>query len=180
MVEQVRQIRKIFLVCFVCCFSMLALGASSDSQTSQAVPAPIPELTEEEKITPDELRALQLKHAGLVLFDARDSQTYDGEHIEGALLPLPRSYYQDQQLFRARVISEPPNLDSTLAESMKNYPKDTAIVTYCNRDCKASAFLLSQLKKLGFNRVRAMEAGIGEWKEKGYPVTVGAPKVSGL
>ena len=159
---------------------MLALGASGDPQTSQAVPAPIPELTQEEKITADELRALQLKHADFVLFDARDSQTYDEEHIQGALLPLPRSYYQDRQLYRARVISEPPNLETTLAESMKNYPKDTAIVTYCNRDCKASAFLLSKLKKLGFTRVRAMEAGIGEWKEKGYPVTVGAPKISGL
>ena len=180
MVEQVRRIRKFFLVCFVCCFSMLVLGASGDSQTSQAVPKAIRELTEEEKITPEELRALQLKRADFVLFDARDNQVYDQERITGARLPLPIAYYQDRQLFRARVISRPPDLDATLAESTKRYPKNTNIVVYCNRDCKAGAFLLLQLKKLGFTRVRAMEAGIGEWKEKGYPVTAGAPKVSGL
>ena len=155
---------------------MLAPGACGDSQASQTDPVPLPELTQEEKITPEELRALQSKHADVVLFDARDNQTYDEEHIEGALLPLPKSYYQDRRLFMARVVSQPPDLDTTLAESMKQYPKDSNIVTYCNRDCKASAFLLAQLKKLGFTRVRAMEAGIGEWKEKGYPVTVGAPK----
>ncbi len=176
MVGSLRQVRSIFSVCFVGCIFMLALAAFSDSQASQTDPASIPELTQEEKITPDELRALQLKHAGLVLFDARDNQTYNEEHIQGALLPLPKSYYQDRELFRARVISEPPDLDATLAESMKHYPKDSNIVTYCNRDCKASAFLLAEIKKLGFTRVRAMEAGIGAWKEKGYPVTVGAPK----
>ena len=173
MVEQVRPLRKFFLVCFVCCFSMLTLGASGDPPTPQAVPEAIRELTKEEKITPEELRALQLKHADFVLFDARDSRVYDREHITGALLPLSRSYYQDRELFRARVISEPPNLDTALAESMKRYPKDFHIITYCNRDCKASSFFLLQLKKLGFTRVQAMEAGIGEWKEKGYPITTG-------
>lgn len=164
MAQEVRRMRKVFLGCLVGFFSMLALGASSE----------IRELTPEERITPEELREFQLKHADFVLFDARGSEAYDTEHIEGAILPLPRSYYRERSLFMARVIGEAPNLDLTLAESMKNYPKDTAIVTYCNRDCKASAFLLLKLKELGFNRVRAMEEGIGEWKDQGYPVTVGA------
>ena len=167
MAQEVRQMRKVFLVCLVGFLSMPALGICSDSQTSQAVSAPIRELTQEEKITPEELRELQLKHADFVLFDARNSQAYNEEHIQGALLPLPKSYYQDRQLFQARIIAQPPDLDSTLAEAMKNYPKDTNLVLYCNRDCKASAFLLFKLKKLGFNRVRAMEEGIGDWKEKG-------------
>lgn len=142
--------------------------------------APVRELVPEEKITPEELRALQLKRAGILLFDARDDRAYDAEHIEGAVLPLPKEYYRQRELFMARVVSESPNLGFALTESMKNYPRDKVIVTYCNHDCKASAFLLLQLQALGFKNVRAMEAGIGAWKEKGYPVTAGVPKVSGL
>jgi rhodanese-related sulfurtransferase len=135
------------------------------------------ELSAEEIVTADQLRKEQLENPKLVIFDARDDKAYFTAHIQGALLPLPLKFYQALRDFR-QGIGDQPDQQATLAESTKDYPKDTPVVAYCNEGCKASAGLLLRLKNLGFTDVRAMEEGIGAWQSKGYPVTIGVPKLS--
>jgi len=127
-------------------------------------------LADAESVGADELWALRQSHADLVLFDARSKREYDTAHIAGAELPLPLTYYNDLALYNARVLPDKPNISDTLAVATKTLAKDRAIVTYCNRNCTASANLLRELKKLGFTNVRSMEEGLQAWKEKGYPV----------
>ncbi len=130
----------------------------------------------EERISSDELRQKQLKAEPFVVFDARDRQSYQQMHMEGAVLPLSDDYYEKQKLFRERRTSTPPDVNMALAENMKKYPKDTPIVTYCNSGgCQASAVMALQIKRMGFNNVRALEDGIQIWQEKGYPVSNHAP-----
>ena len=125
----------------------------------------------DEIISADELRQKQLHNESLVLFDARGSQSYRDDHIEGAVLPMTQDYYDREELFRKGALPEEgSNQDDALGEATQKYPKETPIVAYCNANCGASAALLSRLKKLGFKNVRAMTEGIQEWERKGYPV----------
>ena len=127
-------------------------------------------LTVDEIISPEELRGLQLTGKESVIFDARDKESYDKRHIEGAFLPLGSDFYEQSKLFKLKLIDTAPDMESELEKSTQHYPKNIPVVTYCNRGCKASAALLLKLKKLGFTDVRAMEDGIQAWEEKGYPV----------
>lgn len=129
-------------------------------------------LSKDEVISADALRRLQEEKANFVLFDARYKPEYDKTHIAGAVLPLPLKFYNDQELFKQRIIPTPPNVEPALAEAMKAYPKDQRIVTYCNRNCTASVRLLREIKKLGYTHVQTMEEGLQAWQEKGYPTVV--------
>ena len=127
-------------------------------------------LTADEIISPEELRALQIAGKDLLIFDARDKESYDKRHIEGAFLPWTADFYERTRLFKLKLIDQAPDTDAELEKATRHYPRDLALVTYCNRGCKASAALLLRLKKLGFVNVRDMEDGIQTWEEKGYPV----------
>lgn len=151
------------------------LGAASASADSPSAPGAHPKITlkKHEVVSAEELRMLQLKGSAPLLFDARDKDSYLREHIEGAKLPWKDTFYEQMKLFRAKLISTPPDADAALYESTNQLPKDTPIVTYCNRNCSASAVLLTRLKKLGFTDVRDMHEGIQAWAEKGYPTVAG-------
>lgn len=136
------------------------------------------ELSPEEIITADELRKLQLNNPKLVIFDARDEKTYAAMHIQGAILPLPLNFYRALRDFRQGAITSQPDHGAEMANAMKDYPKDTPFVAYCNEGCKASSGLLLRLKNLGFTDVRAMEEGVQAWQLKGYPVTIGISRLS--
>ncbi|MBI4353580.1 MAG: rhodanese-like domain-containing protein [Candidatus Omnitrophica bacterium] len=131
-------------------------------------------LRQGEILSAEELRALQRKGTALLLFDARGRKPYEIAHIEGAVLPLSIDYYRDAELFKAGILSSQPDADRELAQAMRQYPKDTAIVTYCGRDCQASTVLVLKLKELGFTNVKAMKEGIEVWEERGYPVVSGS------
>jgi rhodanese-related sulfurtransferase len=122
-----------------------------------------------ETITADELRDWQRAKVETILFDARTKTEFEAERIPGAKLPLSLKYYNDLTLFRAGILPKQPDLDAELAKEMKPYPKDARIVTFCNRNCKASLQLRHMLKKLGFERVYALEDGVDAWKDAGYP-----------
>ena len=124
----------------------------------------------EEVITLKELRNKQILHEPFILLDARGKKSYDEAHIEGALLPLSKDYYEQEELFRAGIIKALPNRDKDLARKMVQYPKNTPVVTYCNDHCQASVVLLLQMKNLGFANVRVLEEGIQSWQAAGYPV----------
>ena len=125
----------------------------------------------------DELRSLQLKGADFILWDARDQTSFELSHIQGATLPLDNAFYKATALFAKGLISEAPDPAQALKNATKALDKDRLIVTYCNRNCKASEMLGIQLRGLGFTKVKWMEAGLQTWEEKGYPVTIGVPKL---
>ena len=128
-------------------------------------------------IAPEELRDLQLKGADFVLWDARDKTGFESSHIQGAALPLDGEFYKASELFAKGLASEAPDPAQALKDATKGLDKDRLIVTYCNRNCKASEMLGMRLQGLGFKNVKWMEAGLQAWEEKGYPVTVGVPKL---
>ena len=135
-------------------------------------------LTDVEKISPDELRQLQVQKSTFVLFDARNKKSYDTTHIDGAVLPLPESFYLQQDLYQKGLSPAVPDSDAALKESMRGISTDKPIVTYCNRGCQASEVLARQINKLGFVKVQYLDDGLQGWEEKGYPVVIGAPKLS--
>ena len=77
------------------------------------------------------------------------------------------------------MISKPFDVNGLLSDKMKDTPKESLIVTYCNSHCKASANLLRQFQKLGFTRVRSMEEGYQAWEKAGHPVVIGVPRLAG-
>jgi rhodanese-related sulfurtransferase len=144
---------------------------ASDGQVlpQQAKAQSVSVLSPEEAITPEELKGLMDTRADLIVFDARARRSYNAGHIQGAVLPLGDEFYRQHELFEQKIISTAPDRARALAEAVKEVPKDKPIVTYCNKDCSASVSLLLELKRLGFTRVQAMEAGFQAWEEKGYP-----------
>lgn len=49
--------------------------------------------------------------------------------------------------------------------------RDKPLVVYCaSAECTASKEAAEKLEKAGFEKVRAYEGGMKEWKEAGYPV----------
>jgi rhodanese-related sulfurtransferase len=124
-----------------------------------------------EVISMEEVMKLKEKREYFLLLDARGKRNYEAGHIVGAKLPLTKTYYQQEDLFKDAIIKDPPNTEAALEESMKKYPKGMTIVIYCSDECHASAVLLFKLKKLGFTNVRAMVPGYQSWQRKGYPVT---------
>ncbi len=73
-------------------------------------------LSQNEIISPEELRDWQIQNKSFVLLDARDSKAFDAEHIEGAILPLPREFYRQRELFRAKISNADPDMDAALAQ----------------------------------------------------------------
>ena len=128
-------------------------------------------------ILPEELRDLQLKHADFILWDARDKTSYDAAHIEGAKLPLDEEFYKASEFAAKGLRPEVPDAAAELKEATFGLDRGRLIVTYCNRNCKASQVLGMQLESLGFKNVKWMEAGLQTWEEKGYPITIGVPKL---
>ncbi len=130
-----------------------------------------------EAISPDEVRHLQLEKADFTLWDARDKGSFDASHIQGASLPLGDAFYKASELYAKGLSPEAPDASLALKDRTAALDKSKQIVTYCNRNCKASEILAMQLKKLGFTHVRWMEEGLQAWEEKGYPVTIEIPKL---
>ncbi len=153
------------LILFAAAMWMPAAGFASGELDS---------LAKDEIISTNELRRMQLQKKDFVLFDARSQSSYNSSHIAGAVLPLTSDYYMQEELFRNKIISAPPDRSKVLVEAMKRYSKDSPVVTYCNRHCSASVVLLFELKRLGFKNVRALKGGTQAWEEKGYPLEADA------
>lgn len=156
--------------------ALVLLGAGSSQATSMLHKQPHG-LLPEELVTMGELRELLAAKADLMLIDARSRRSYEEAHIEGAVLPRTKEYYDAVRLYELKMIPSMPDEDAALREGMKAVPKQKPIVTYCNTDCSASSVLLFKLKGLGYKNVRSMEDGIQAWEKKGYPVI---KKIQGL
>lgn len=88
-----------------------------------------------------------------VLVDARDTETYTGGRIQGAV-SLPVGEFEQR-----------------LPDFLKMYKKDQPLVVYCNGyGCPDSMTVGEALIKAGYTTVFAYEGGYPEWKEAGHPV----------
>ena len=124
----------------------------------------------EEVISAEDLKKKMDSHEDLLLLDARNKQSFDSGHIDGAQLPRSEDYYRQEELFRTGTAPQSPDPDKALVEWTGPFPKDRLIVTYCNSDCHASAVLALRLKQLGFAHVLSMEEGFQSWEKKGFPI----------
>ncbi len=89
------------------------------------------------------------ENAATKLINVLDSQYFEDAHIPGSLNI---------------------SLDN-LEEATKDWNKDSDIVVYCaNYHCSASAAAARKLAAAGFTHVKAYEAGMADWAQKGLPV----------
>ncbi len=159
-------------------FSSSEKEHSAEGTSSASVERIVNQKEEADSISADEVRRRQVANKNFVLFDARSKKKYDLEHIEGAKLPLPEDYYRQDELYKNKMIAVAPDTDAALKDAMRQYPKESMMVAYCNRGCGASKVLMYKLKQLGFENSKFLKDGIDAWQEKGYPVTVGTPHLS--
>jgi len=79
---------------------------------------------------------------------------------------LDKKFYDDAHI--------PGSINISIMDVEKRaekWPKSTEIVVYCsNYKCTASGMIAKKLKKMGFEKVFAYEAGMAGWKQAGLPV----------
>ncbi len=101
------------------------------------------------QITTDELKKMMDEHADFVLIDARSHDSYDREHIPGAL-SIPSDHLGKHIL--------------------EDFDEDTTFVTYCtDLECEASTVAAKKLDRYGYRNVLEYKAGIADWKARGHP-----------
>lgn len=103
------------------------------------------------RISPEELRAKQIRKDKFILIDARHRAAYEKKHIVSAISVL---IWKDPVKDRINI----------------NLSLDTEIVVYCQRFCKASARVLDELWDKGYRKLRYLGIGPKEWEKLGYPV----------
>jgi rhodanese-related sulfurtransferase len=88
--------------------------------------------------------------AGDLLVDARDPHLYAEAHLPGAVsLPLGE-------------------VDQLLDQFSAKYPRDTALIIYCNGfGCPDSFDLGVRLLAEGYRSVKVYEGGFPEWRDRG-------------
>jgi rhodanese-related sulfurtransferase len=88
------------------------------------------------------------KDVDFVLIDARAHESYDIEHLPGAL-SMPSDHLGEHVL--------------------ADYKKERTIVTYCTGwSCGASSVAAQKLEKFGFKKVLLFKGGLEDWKKAGY------------
>ncbi len=119
--------------------------SSQDDSSEQS-----PESSSE--ISLEELKQKIEKKEDFILLDVRSEEEYQEGHISGA-----------QSMPVDKIDSEYNKL--TL---------DKEIIVYCSSGCATCSTSSNQaykkLEKLGFSKVRKLEEGFPEWKDKEYPV----------
>ena len=102
------------------------------------------------QIKRETLKRMMDNDEDFVLIDARRHGGYDEGHLPGAI-PIPA--------------------DRIGEEMLKQYKKDSTIVTYCSGwDCESSTIAAKKLDKYGFVNVLDFKGGLEEWKKAGYPL----------
>lgn len=89
------------------------------------------------------------EESGQKVINVLDKEFYDDAHIPGSInIPVME-----------------------VVDRAKDWSKTTEIVVYCsNYKCTASGMIAKKLKKMGFEKVYAYEAGMAGWKQAGLPV----------
>lgn len=106
------------------------------------------------QITRDVLKHMMDSRTDFVLIDARGHESYEKEHIPGAI-SLPSDHIGGHLL--------------------RDLTKGRTYVTYCSGwKCEASTVAAKKLDKLGFKKVLEFKGGLEDWKSAGYPTEKGA------
>ncbi len=102
-------------------------------------------------VSTNDLKNLKISDSSLVIIDARTTQWFKGEIIQGAIwLPSDSS-------------------DETILAALPS--KDATIVTYCfSESCPLAGHLAERLVKMGYKNVSEYSAGFKEWKSEQLPV----------
>jgi rhodanese-related sulfurtransferase len=96
-----------------------------------------------------ELKKMMDRKADYVLIDARGHDSYDKEHITGAI-SIPSDHLGEHL--------------------MKDFDKGTTFVTYCtDLECEASTVAAKKLERYGYTKVLEYKEGIQDWKVHHYP-----------
>lgn len=102
------------------------------------------------RVTPEELKKMIENKADIVIIDNQPKSLYDKAHILGAMnLPW------------AIEIEGPVDL-----------PYDKLLILYCGcAEEEDSAYVADQLiEKFGYNNIKLLEGGWGQWVKLGYPI----------
>jgi rhodanese-related sulfurtransferase len=124
-------------------------GSASSKDTD-----PFPQVP---RITAEEVERLAKDKGSVVLVDTDDSETYDAEHIKGAV-----NIAYDPTV-------DPRDQDQTLSV----LPGDKLIVFYCNCPHEEdSAPMVLEMWQLGYDhdKVKALKGGLTRWEQLGYPL----------
>lgn len=108
------------------------------------------------RITCEELKQLIDNGENVVIIDTRKNNSYNAEHIEGAI----NIYYNPS--------GYPVEREMTLAA----LPADKLLVLYCDCiDDSESAIMALELMNVGYDvdKVEALSGGFLRWRELGYP-----------
>lgn len=131
------------------------LSIDQDLATAAVNPTgPDPEFTisGDRFVSIHEVQSLLESGAKMMLLDARPPSDYVVEHIAGAV--------------------SVPFYDAAAAVDV--LPRETWAVAYCGCPHAASSQLTDALRAEGYNRVVVLDEGFFEWRDAGYPLTVGA------
>ena len=103
------------------------------------------------------LRRVQSDDPGITLLDVREREAFRQAHLPGAMV-IPRG-----------------QLELAVNELLPDPTR--RIVVYCEYG-KISTLATATLREMGFSRAVALDEGLRQWQEKGYPVETGEDWVS--
>lgn len=109
----------------------------------------------------------------VVLLDTRLPETYDIDHLPGAL-SFPDSLSYQQKTTGGKIV-EPDVMQRLLRE--RGISRDDFVVVYDDGKLLDAARVFWALEVYGLNRVRVLDRGYNGWAELRYPVTSNVPKV---
>lgn len=146
-----------------------AIGLSSNHLRTTGLPLIGDWSPEAQLITPSgdtlaislaDAEGMYYAHAAIFL-DARSAEDYEQGHIEGALnLPWESPPWED--------------LDTRIAEKLKDYPQETRFITYCDGEaCSMSKELAMAMLERGYTDVRVLVNGWTLWQDRQLPVDSG-------
>ncbi|MBP9853293.1 MAG: rhodanese-like domain-containing protein [Candidatus Omnitrophica bacterium] len=152
-----KKIIILFLFLVVCPYQSNAdSDCGADTPCSDESPAPTEIKVSE--ISYDDMVRLHASDESYILLDVRSQQSYDSQHIKGAV-NLYVGQSTDEQIF------------SFLPE------KRAKIVVYCSSSsCPLSEYSAQRLIKLGYTNILHYKGGIAEWSSLKQPFESTIPK----
>jgi len=109
------------------------------------------------RITAEEVTRLMKDKGNVVIVDTDDSESYEAEHIKGAV----------------NIFYDPTNDIRNQDQTLSALPGDKLIVFYCNCSHEEdSAPMVQEMWQLGYDKdkVKALQGGLTRWEQLHYPL----------
>jgi rhodanese-related sulfurtransferase len=101
----------------------------------------------------DEVKSKMDRGSKFTLVDVREESEFAKDHLPGAI-------HLGKGIIERDIEARVPDLN-------------TEIILYCGGGFR-SALAADNLQKMGYTNVISMDGGIGDWREKRYPLTKGS------